>query len=59
MSNIISYHPKMLRRWAKVFVDRHLQDPNAAISWAKDFFTKEDVEKLVPEVKKELRRRGK
>lgn len=59
MGDVIKAHPLMVKRWAKVYVDRYIKEgPDAAIQWAAGFFNREDIKAISAEARAELRRRG-
>lgn len=59
MGDIIKAHPLMVKRWAKVYVDRYVaHGADEAVKWALGFFDHDDVKLIAEEARLELKRRG-
>ena len=58
MEKVIQNHPLMIKRWAKLYVDRYAKNPQEAIKWGTEFFPDDAVPLVVEEAKKEIRKRG-
>lgn len=54
----MEWHPKFIERWAKVYVDKYLENKEDAVQWGIKFFPDELVPLVAEQAHKELKKRG-
>lgn len=56
---IISFHPKLLRRLSRVYVNRYIKDgKDVALNWAYSFLPNKWLEKAIPFMEEEMKKAG-
>jgi hypothetical protein len=58
MPNEGNWDPRFIERWAKIYVERYLENKDKAVEWGVQFFPTALVPMIAEAAHKELRKRG-